>query len=135
MTSVLRRYSQLDARTRYFVSGQAIETYFFLSGATTGVVDISDVSSNGPATVIGPLLKDLGRVVYVYDSSGYPTTIESPLHVATLRQVQEVNGIATEGVGGDATNSFGSYWIVTWQSGGGGLPDSPLNLAVVSRLG
>ncbi len=131
MTSVLRRYSQLDARTRYLLvedPGNA-NTYKFLSGATTGTVDISDVSSNG--TVVDGLLKDLGRVVYVYDSGLGDESPAGP-HVATLRQVQTVNGLATEGVSGDATNSFGSYWIVTWQSGG---LTSPLVMGKIGRLG
>lgn len=130
MTSVLKRYSQIDERVRYFSVAAPVNTYTLPLGVTTGVVDISGVLTE---TTITPLfLKDLGRTVYVHDSH---VGDESPVgpRVAVLRQVQVVNGPFTEGVSGSPTNMYGSYWIATWVSSGGAY--GIIDLAPVSRTG
>lgn len=138
MTSVLKRYSQIDARIRYFANvdpPQQLTTYTITNAPTTGVVDIADVTSDIPLSA--PLVKDLGRTIYVYDSS--VATQDEPIgpQVAVLRQVQVVNGSLTEGVGGTAAGNFNSYWIATWVSGGSVYPVDPpkIILARVARTG
>ncbi len=133
MTSVLKRYSQIDERVRYFRVLATASTYMLKDNARTGVVDIADVSGALPTTLaIGTMLKDLGRVIQVYDAS---VPDESPVgpHVATLREVQIVNGATTGGVSGAAANMFNSYWIATWVSSGSSYP--PISLASVARTG
>ena len=129
MTSVLKRYSQIDARIRYFtVFGGAettVNTYTLASGATTGVVDYEDVRAGASLSVPSSntlLLKDLGRTIYVYDSS--VNTQDEPVgpQVAILRQVQRVAGPTTGGVSGSAADNFKSYWIATWVSTGDVYP-------------
>lgn len=144
MTSVLKRYSQIDQRIRYFTSVVAqptIRAYKLLSSARTGVVDFSDVSANG--TIPSPyFLKDLGRTIYVYDASVPDTIEESPVgpQVAILREVQLVNGVSTEGVSGSSPNNFNSYWIATWTANGGTVQQysnsaNTIVLAPVARTG
>jgi hypothetical protein len=115
MTSVLKRYSQIDERVRYFVNFPDAEFphyYTISSGNKTGVVDISDISGGVPQ-VDNDFMKDLGRTIYVHDAA---VADESPVgpRVAILRQVQLVNGPGSEGVYGSAGNMFKSFWIATW---------------------
>jgi hypothetical protein len=141
MTSVLKRYSQIDSRVRFFTALEAlpsINAYKLLSGARTGVVDIADVSDN--VVLTAPFLKDLGRTIYVHDASVSDTIDESPVgpRVAVLRQVQIVNGAGTGGISGTAANNFGSYWIATWTSTGGTYTPAAgtaIILAKVARTG
>lgn len=110
MTSVLKRYAQLEPRTQYFIAfGEDIPTYTFASNRHTGVADITDVVNPlvlYPVT-IGSRLKDLGNTVYVYDTD--PAT-QQRVQVAVMRLVQPVNGQFTEG------NSAPPFWIATWVS-------------------
>ena len=136
MTSVLKRYSQIDARTRFFVSIEAqpsITNYTITNDPTTGVVDIADVTPGVGIPAPFSLLKDLGRTIYVYDSSVATQDEPNGPQVAILRHVQVVNGLLTEGVGGTAAGNFNSYWIATWVSGPGSYKS--ISLARVARTG
>ena len=133
MTSVLKRYSQIDERTRYLIAEAAVNTYTLRGNVTTGVIDISGILTETVGGIqTGTFLKDLGRVVYVHDPF---LKDESPVgpRVAVLRQVQVVNGEGSGGVGGNAANMFKSYWIATWVSIG--LTPGRIDLANVSRTG
>ena len=100
MTSVLRRYAQMDPRTQYFVVLSPYTVIGYLNTSTS--IPTSSLMTLADASVAlagqtpyptGTLLKDLGRQITVYD----PTVPGSP-HVATFRQVMLVNGQNVEGI-------------------------------------
>lgn len=127
---MLRAYAQIPARAKYFmyaagtdVSGNVPATSIF----TLPVGSYADLTSMATATEVNAipgfvtdvtpatgLLKDMGRQITIYD----PTT---RLHVAVYRQVQVVDGIASEGVGG-STPAWGSnYFVKVWAADGLGV--------------
>ena len=112
MTSVLRKWAQLDPRTQFF----------YTIGGTTGYRDISSnaasiMTNSAFTSTIGTqptlltasanptLLKDLGRQIVVYDN-----TIGGSPHIAIFRQVMALPAgtSGTEGI-----NSPLAY-VCTW---------------------
>ncbi len=125
MTSVLRRYAQLEPRIKYFTvisdcSGWTVDT----NQSSSSLMDTSGFNfSLSPTTNFagGKLLQDLGRVITVYNSS--PSVQGSP-HVAIFRQVMLVNGPNIEGI------SSNIAYICVWNDGSATFP-----LAQVARTG
>jgi hypothetical protein len=132
MSSALKKWGQIDSRIKYFmafgdVSGYTLQTGVLIADFITSTEDVIGTGGawNPPTTIAstGNLLKDLGRMITVYDDgiSGNP-------HTAIYRQVQVVNGIATGGVGGTRPNGYNSYWIKVWSADG-------MDMAKVARTG
>lgn len=127
MTSVLRTYSQIPARIRYFVAIDTYDPSGELVGAPTDY-DSGIIFDNYPGPVvkasslppvnyfpfsIGTLLKDLGQQVIMTDDNNNYTAI--------YRRVQLVNGADSEGVGGSPADSYGSFYVKTWAADGLGV--------------
>jgi hypothetical protein len=108
MTSILRSYSQIPSRVRYFTALYDISGY--TATTTTGGILLtpSQFLNNYSKTVSvlsSSLLKDLGKTITIYDST-------TKLHIEVYSRVQLVNGINTEGVGG----SYNTFYIKTWSA-------------------
>jgi len=121
MTSVLRRYAQLEPRTQYFSVFSDVSGYTLVEGANSSPVmtiaafnaAFSPTYTGGTSFQAGFLLKDLGRQVTVYTTSP-----PGSAHVAVFRQVMQVNGpVGNEGVSNTATNNIA--YICTWEDGSG----------------
>lgn len=112
MTSVLRRYSQIEPRIKYFTVLTDTSGYTLNGGSISNpLMDASSYVAAYTDTVTflsGVQLLDLGRSITVYN----PTVTGSP-HVGLFRQVMLVNGPNIEG-----TNSTIAY-ICTWADGSG----------------
>lgn len=113
MTSMLRKFSQISPREKYFtVLANDQATWTVTNGTLHPLMTINDfTSATTPSTAnldAGYLLKDLGRTVVVYDPSN------RNLHRAVFRQVQRVNSATTEGVG----NINEIYYILVWAASG-----------------
>jgi hypothetical protein len=123
MTSVLRHYSQIEPRIKYFTVITDCSGYTLNNGAVTNpLMDYPSFAAAYTLTNDFPaasLVQDLGRSITVYD----PTIPGSP-HIALLRQVMLVNGPGIEGI-----NSNIAY-ICTWADGG---PD--IEVCVLARTG
>lgn len=116
MTSVLRKYSQIDPRSAFFiVLGPSLTTWTVdASGSSSPLMSITDFTSNvsqgsigSEPPITGYRLKDLGRQITVYDEtiSGYP-------HVAVFRQVLFIDNTQlseTEGIGNGII-----FYICVW---------------------
>lgn len=113
MTSVLRRYAQIEPRIQYFsvfplstVSGWKLNT----NATASSLMDASSfvaAFTNTPNTFSDYyLLKDLGRQITVYNQN-----IVGDPHVAILRQVMQVNGPGQEGI------SSNIAFICVWTDG------------------
>jgi hypothetical protein len=132
MTSVLRKYSQIDSRIRYFVAVGTYDPSGELVGVPTdydsGIIfenfsgpyypgPVVKASSLSPVTYfpfyIGTLLKDLGQQVVLTDDNNN--------HTAIYRRVQVVQSIDSEGVGGSRADSYGSFYVKTWAADGQGV--------------
>ena len=122
MTSVLKRYAQIDPRVQFFT---------VLADCSGWTLDANETSSPLMTTTafnaaytedvripVCYLLKDLGRSITVYD----PTT---SAHVAVFRQIMQVKGP----VGNEGNSTFQAY-ICTWDDGSG-----LYNPAFVARTG
>ena len=100
MTSVLKRVAQQGPRTQYFYTSAPVDGIILVpeSGVTiTPVMEKTQISNGFTYNILpGPLLKDLGRQITVYDNTT-PGVVGSP-HIAIFRQVMDVNGAFTEGV-------------------------------------
>jgi len=145
MTSIMRRYSQIEPRIKYFtVFATGVELWIPIDIFQTNTPSIMDISgfitsyapsilsfSQGGAT----LLKDLGRQITVYNSS-----IQGSPHVALFRQVVQVNGLNSEGIQLDAGgNNIGMGFICVWadETPGPSIESSsiPFRVADVARTG
>ena len=121
MTSVLRKYSQIDPRLAYYlvlgndISGLPMPMWRTITNGTTStLMSVSEFTSNliedtaSPISPkVGDLLKDLGRQITVYDPTvpGYP-------HIALFRQVLYIDQsltTQTEGIGTTIT-----FYICVW---------------------
>ena len=119
MTSVLRRYSQLEPRTKYLAvladcSGYTLD----VNALGSPLMDVSSftLSYSFTTTLTVPgLLQDLGRSVTVYD----PAITGSP-HIAVFRQVMIVQGPGYEGISGQTA------YICTWSDGNSIFPAQPV---------
>ena len=134
MSSNLRHYSQIDPRTKYFltISAGKAWTYTGTPGDSVGLItnfvyaDISSYAAN-------ILLKDMGRSIVAYDQLG-----SGAVQQAIFRQVQVVSGLTTEGVSDTAytSNGWGTFWIPVWVAGAGVFGGYvPVTLANVARTG
>ena len=130
MTSVLRRYAQIDPRSAYFLTMESSFATWFVDGSGSGSVsslmsitefdayaDDTNGSIDGVDDAIPPysLLKDLGRQITVYDSAqvGYP-------HVAVLRQVLYINQPASPAREVMEDNVI--FYVCTWAQVNNGNP-------------
>ena len=116
MSSALKKWGQIDSRIKYFIATGDVSGYTLTIALTDHVTDASEnavFTSEVRIATAGKLLKDLGRMITVYDDTitGYP-------HTAIYRQVQVVNGATTGGVSGSGPNGFNSYWIKVWSASG-----------------
>jgi hypothetical protein len=124
MTSVLRRYAQIEPRIKYFSVLSADVDMWNLNpqSPTSSLMEVSEfVNSYSPTTVSItytnlqslPLLQDLGRQITVYDNTT-SGIIGSP-HIALFRQVLWVNGLDTEGINIDASGNVQNMgYICVW---------------------
>lgn len=127
MTSVLRRYAQIEPRVQYFsvltmypIEGWTLNSTATSSPTMTETAFLAAFTST-PNTFTGyNLLKDLGRQITVYN----PAIAGSP-HVAVFRQVMGVNGPGIEGI------SSNIAYICTWADG----PNPIFLTAPVARTG
>ena len=125
MTSVLRRYAQIEPRIKYMTviddcSGWTLD----VNQSSSSLMDISSFTYAMSPTInygSGYLLQDLGRQITVYNSA--PSVQGSP-HVAIFRQVMQVNGPNMEGT------STNIAYICVWNDGSATFP-----LAFVARTG
>ena len=142
MTSVLKRYAQMDPRTQYFLALDSVPCYVDNSTSIniSRLMTRSDVSTAfllmpvPAAYPVGSLLKDLGRQITVYD----PAIPGSP-HIAIFRHVMLVNGLNVEGIptltppGPPYTPPNSFAYICTWVDAPG--RPAPFVLAEVARTG
>jgi len=127
MTSVLRRYAQIEPRIQYFqpLTADTIPGWTFLgTGLPSSVMTVSAFEATfepvASLFVGNYLLKDLGRQITVYNSN-----VTGSPHVAVFRQVMQVNGPNREGI----SSNIG--FICTWDDGSG----YPFIAAPVARSG
>ena len=117
MSSAIRQHAQMNPMIRYFIPMEDISGVAILSGnstkslmtesdflAATEYETYTDVSQ-------GQLLKDLGRVVTIYDAA-------TGAHLAIWRLVQKVQSATTEGVDGDLTTGYYTFYIKVWDATG-----------------
>jgi len=125
MTSTLKHWSQIDPRTKYFVSFGDLSGYFY-TGSPAGGVE-QDPTTFTPSVSYGPntMMKDLGRSVTVYNQT---VLLGSKLTTNSIfRQVQLVKGANTGGVSGgvhtptlgeQSFNDWKTFWIRVWAADG-----------------
>ena len=117
MSSTLRQPAQMNPMIRYFIpmediSGVAIQSSYTTQSlmtvsdflAATEYESYTDVSQ-------GQLLKDLGRAVTIYDAT-------TGAHLELWRLVQKVQSATTEGVDGNLTNGYYTFYIKVWDATG-----------------
>jgi len=127
MTSVLRRFAQIEPRIAFFtvlddVTGYTLDVSGSSSPVMTNTAFNAAFTDTPSLFGLGWLLKDLGRQITVYD----PTTPGSA-HVAIFRQVMQVRGApGNEGI------SSNIAYICTWEDGSGVYGYAP---APVARTG
>jgi hypothetical protein len=130
MSSTLRSYAQIPARAKYFlwnVGDQETDqdvpvtsiftlpvgAYADLTSMATAAA-VNAVAETDPSLPQG-LLKDMGRQITIYDP-------DTKLHLAVYREVQLVDGVASEGVSGSAANGWNStYFVKVWDAAGAGV--------------
>ena len=128
MSSVLRSYSQIPARIKYFIANDAVEDS---SGAIFNLESTIQLRNPGypgpiltidnfvatysdpsgyvyPGLYFGELLKDMGQQFTITDADFN--------HLAIYRRVQRVRGITSEGVGGSPADSWGTLYVKVWSS-------------------
>jgi hypothetical protein len=128
---MLRTYAQIPARAKYFLYDGDLalidENVPATSIFTLPVGSYADLTSMATAAEVNAtsgfdsdvtpatnLLKDMGRQITIYDATTH-------LHLAVYRQVQVVNGIASEGVGGSAPAWGSNYFVKVWAADGQGV--------------
>ena len=115
MTSVLRRVAQQNPQTQYFY-GNSVDAYVLDLAAGIAITPVMEMTQFTAAfdliTLTGPLLKDLGRQITVYNNSTVGV-VGSP-HIAIFRQVMDVNGPDTEGVVSPQPIPPTIAYICTW---------------------
>ena len=117
MSSTLRQHAQMNPMIRYFIPMEDISGVAIQAGySTQSLMTASDFATATDYEVYtdvsqGQLLKDLGRAVTIYDA---PTGA----HLELWRLVQKVQGALTEGVDGDVTNGYYTFYIKVWDATG-----------------
>jgi len=137
MTSVIRRVAQLEPRTQYFY-GSDVSGYVLNLAAgidISPVMEMTSFSTAFPTSIqlAGPLLKDLGRQITVYNNTT-PGVVGSP-HIAVFRQVMDVKGRNTEGVTSPQPTPPTIAYICTWADISFPTRDLPFVIADVARTG
>ena len=126
MTSVLKRYSQIEPRIKFFTLLQDCQAWIIPYSQAQPVMDISSFIALAPSDHInhfpysnsypnsypnsgypaGAILQDLGRQITVYD----PAVTGSP-HVGLFRQVMYLTGAPeNEGIGTNAKSAYICVW-------------------------
>jgi hypothetical protein len=123
MSSVLRSYSQIDARSKYFIALNTT-TYYrpeedYTFPAIMPELDFSEHTSIGIPGVLSSIYRDMGRQITTTDANNR--------YVATYRLVQRQLGATTEGVPSDY--EYDTFYIRVWGSDAGTYP------VTVARLG
>ena len=119
MTSVIKRWSQIDTRIKFFNALGDVSGFTYDGFATDSIVSTTDAATYfNTAIKINAfnILKDMGRTVTVVD-----TTVAGSPKRAIYRQIQLVKGALTEGVGGTIANGFNTFWIKVWADDGAGV--------------
>ncbi len=117
MSSAIRQYAQMNPMIRYFIPMEDISGVAIQSGYTTQslmtVSDFAAATSYETFTDVsqGQLLKDLGRAVTIYDAA-------TGAHLELWRLVQKVQSATTEGVDGDLTTGYYTFYIKVWDATG-----------------
>lgn len=122
----MRKFSQIPVRTKYFLTLEAYEpappaegiTYddpalVFPAGYPGPIVEDGALGVVAyPGFDAGVLLKDMGRQVVIVDAMAN--------HLAVYREVQRVNGAATEGVGAPVgvDGPYGTFFVKVWAADG-----------------
>jgi hypothetical protein len=136
MTSVMSSFSQIPVRTKYFLGLSGGESSASLASQNaaftltpgafldvTSMATDADISGAGLnftpyVELSGNTFKDLGRQIVIYD----PATAE---HIAVFRQVQRINGSASEGVGVSFPTTPETYlaniYVKVWAADGSGV--------------
>ena len=130
MSSATRSFAQIPARVKYFLFDSTaatsdepvpttsiftlpVGTYADLTSMATAE-EVNDVANTDPSFPATNLLKDMGRQITIYD----PAT---SAHLAIYREVQVVNGVGSEGVGGSAPDWQSNYFVKVWSADGEGV--------------
>jgi len=137
MTSVLRRYAQIDPRTQnvYVIEAANFYTYDSTQSIPSSpVMTTTDFrSSYGNNTGVfpaGSLLKDMGRSIQVYE----PTLSNNTMYI--FRQMMLIDGVNYEGISNQIgyVCTWASSWVTPYN------PDYPLDplyyaVARLARMG
>lgn len=128
MASALRQHAEIAPQIRYFLTTQQYiapqspgaadvgdSTLVFVGGYPGSIIVENSVTANYVDFGAGELLKDLGRSVTITDTTGR--------HLALYRQVQRVNGPASEGVGPTIglDGPYGCFFVKVWAADGLGV--------------
>ena len=121
MTSVLRRYAQIDPRSQNIIvltdcSGRTFNPAANIPSAP--VMPISDFNNAYPFTTVflnGNLLKDLGRSINVYDPSNSNNLYQ------VYRQLMLISGPIGSGKYEGVTTKIA--YVCTWSADGYGQAD------------
>lgn len=111
MTSVLRRYAQIDPQSQNVIVIADANFYEYdvtqsiLSSPVMSYTDFKAAYGNNTGVFpAGALLKDMGRFIHVYD----PTIRNNKIYI--FRQMMEINGATVEGI----SDKIG--YVCTWAS-------------------
>jgi hypothetical protein len=139
MTSVLRSFTQIPARIKYFLVLETIYGIREMSFTYRSALILPSLPApiqtqteftgtyNDPSGYVipdvaaGQLLKDLGQQFTITDANFN--------HRAIYRRVQPVRGVDSEGVGGSSGDSWGTFYVKVWDSDASSYP------IVVTRTG
>lgn len=129
MSSVTSSFAQIEKRTKFLLTtasttGIVVDGLYSViadDALGTGITDLSGSSLQQARVTIGSgaLLKDLGRQITIVDS-------DNNLVTNVYRQVQQVNGAGTEGVGGNpdlgtAAAIYGCSYVKVFNDAGAGV--------------
>lgn len=129
MSSALRTYAQIPARVKYFLwlnNDPSLSPIPEASAFQLNAGDYAAIGSMAAADAIVPvttrpfaaldsaLLKDMGRQITIVDA-------DTKAHLAVYREVQIVDGVGSEGVGGSAPEWESTYFVKVWSADGAGV--------------
>jgi len=139
MSSVLKSFSQIPVRVKYLItvanddgakigvgadgaSAFTLEPGTFLSLGSMATESVVEALRDNVqySLVAGTLFKDMGRQITILDA-------DNATHLAVYRQVQLVDGTASEGVSNNAPSYDANIFVRVWAADG-------LNV-VVARTG
>lgn len=115
MTSICSTYAQTSSKVKYLLTTNATNYYCPLNpeleipSFMTETEFNSEFAPPNPPFASGTLLRDLGKVLIILGTND--------LEVAKYTQVQNVNGITTEGVPADYNDiQFGKRFVRIWHA-------------------